>query len=471
MEKVMLQSVLKDAAPPKSERWALASLSLMTLLAALGTSIANVSLPSLVEAFNASFQAVQWVVLAYLLAMTALIVSVGRLGDLLGRRSLLLSGLVIYGTASLLAGLAPNLELLIAARFIQGLGAAIMMALSMALVSDLFPKEQLGRAMGWLGTSSAVGTALGPSLGGLLLQIGAWRCIFLVNLPIVWVALFLAYRYLPRTVPAHDKPRFDLKGTICLAIALSAFALSVTWGRGQFGLSNLSLLALAAISLVVFIKLESKASAPLVPLALFKIPELKVGFISSGLVASVLMTTLVVGPFYLSQFFALTVAAVGVIMSIGPVVAAISGTPSGYLVDKFGATCMTRLGLGGVVLGAFMLTFLPNHYGLISYVSAIIVITASYALFQAANNTTVMQNSAAQERGLISGILNLARNLGLLTGASVMGAIFAVSAGGTINTASTEQIAQSMQITFLVATLLVIIALVITLKTQNTQSA
>ncbi|HRH95450.1 MAG TPA: MFS transporter, partial [Prosthecobacter sp.] len=139
------------------------------LLSSLGTSIANVALPTLAQTFSASFQEVQWIVLAYLLAVTTLIVSVGRLGDILGRRRLLLSGIFLLTAASVLCGFASTLWLLTAARAVQGLGAAIMMALTMAFVGDTVPKARTGSAMGLLGTMSAVGTALGPSLGGVLI--------------------------------------------------------------------------------------------------------------------------------------------------------------------------------------------------------------------------------------------------------------------------------------------------------------
>src|SRR5690606_24352698 len=139
------------------------------LLASLGTSIANVALPAFADAFDASFQHIQWVVLAYLLAITTLIVGAGRLGDLTGRRRLLLAGIALFTLASVLCGLAPTLWLLIAARAGQGAGAAIMMALTMAFVAETVPKEWTGTAMGLLGTMSAVGTALGPSLGGILI--------------------------------------------------------------------------------------------------------------------------------------------------------------------------------------------------------------------------------------------------------------------------------------------------------------
>src|SRR3954470_8740941 len=178
------------------------------LLASLGTSVANVALPTLAAAFDASFQAAQWVVLAYLLASTTLIVSVGRLGDLTGRRRLLLTGILLFTAASVVCAVAPTLWLLIAARAVQGLGAAIMMALTMAFVGETVPKAQTGSAMGLLGTMSAIGTALGPSLGGVLIAGFNWRAIFLVNVPLGFLTLFLAYRYLPVDRPG---PKTGLK--------------------------------------------------------------------------------------------------------------------------------------------------------------------------------------------------------------------------------------------------------------------
>ena len=180
-----------------SVRWALAGLSLSMLMPSLDTSIANAGLPTLAQAFTASFQAVQWIILAYLLAITTLIVSVGRLGDIVGRRRLLLVGICLFTLASLLCGVAPTLWLLIASRVAQGLGAAIMLALTMAFVGDTVPNGKTGSAMGLLGTMSAIGTTLGPSLGGILIAGFGWRTIFLVNVPLGILNFLLARRYLP----------------------------------------------------------------------------------------------------------------------------------------------------------------------------------------------------------------------------------------------------------------------------------
>jgi EmrB/QacA subfamily drug resistance transporter len=453
-----------------SAKWALAGLSLSMLLSSLGTSIANVGLPTLAQAFNASFQEVQWIVLAYLLAITTVIVSVGRLGDLIGRRRLLLAGILLFTVASVLCGVAPTLHLLIASRAAQGLGAAIMMALTMAFVGETVSKAKTGSAMGLLGTMSAVGTALGPSLGGVLIAGSGWPAIFLVNGPLGVLTLFLAYRFLPvdRRERKTDRPGFDHVGTLLLALALAAYALAMTTGRGSFGLLNAALLFAAVVGLGLFALVEAKAQSPLIPLAMFRNPVLSAGFAMSTLVTTVVMATLVVGPFYLSGALALDTAHVGLVMSSGPIVAALTGVPAGRIVDRFGAHRMTIAGLMGMAAGSSFLPMVPTKLGVPGYIAPLIVITAGYALFQAANNTAVMTSIRPEQRGVVSGLLNLSRNLGLITGASVMGTVFALGSSTTsMITTHPEAVATGMRITFAVAALLIFAALGIAVRRSS----
>ena len=434
------------------------------LLASLGTSIANVALPTLAQAFAASFQDVQWIVLAYLLAITTLIVSVGRLGDIIGRRRLLLVGIVLFTAASVLCGIAPTLWLLIAARAMQGLGAAIMMALTMAFVGETVPKARTGSAMGLLGTMSAIGTALGPSLGGVLIAGYGWRLIFLVNVPLGILALLLAHRHLTadRHVPKAERGGFDTVGTLLLAVTLAAYALAMTIGRGSFGPLNMALLLAAVLGTGLFVLAEAKAASPLIRLAMFRNPVLSAGLAMSALVSTVVMATLVVGPFYLSRSLGLGQALVGIVMSIGPVISALSGVLAGRVVDRSGAPFMVIVGLIAMAAGSIALCALPAMFGIAGYIAAIAMLTPGYQLFQAANNTAVMMDVHPDQRGVISGMLSLSRNLGLITGASVMGAVFAFASTTTdITTAHPEAIATGMQVTFAVSAILLVVALAI----------
>lgn len=457
-----------DAAP--SARGALAGLGLSMLLASLGTSAANVALPDLAVVFGASFQAVQWVVLAYLLAITTLIVSVGRLGDLTGRRRLLLAGLALFAGASALAGAVSTLALLLAARALQGLGAAVMMALALAFVVDVVPRERTGRAMGLLGTMSAVGTALGPSLGGLLIAGPGWRAIFFVNVPLGIAALYLARRHLPPDAGRADAPRpaFDIPGTLLLAVSLGAYALAMTLGRGRFGALNLALLVAAVVGVALFVAVERRAASPLVRLAMFGDRQLTACLATSLLVSAVVMATLVIGPFYLAGALGLDAARVGLVVSVGPVVAALAGVPAGRLADRFGAQPMSIAGLAGMTAGAVLLALLPAALGVAGYAVPIAVLTASYALFQTANNTAAMTAVGAEQRGAMSGMLNLSRNLGLVTGAAVMGAVFAAAVGvPEIAGATPEAITGGMQRSFGVAAGLLLVALGLAVRARG----
>jgi EmrB/QacA subfamily drug resistance transporter len=446
-----------------SVRWTLASLSLAMLLSSLGTSSANVALPTLAQAFDASFQSVQWVVLAYLLASTTLLVSVGRLGDITGRRRLLLAGLCLFTVASALCGLAPSLWLLIAARVAQGLGAAVMLALTLALVGEAVPRARTGSAMGLLGTMSAVGTALGPSLGGVLIGGVGWRAIFLVNFPLGLLAFLLAYRHLPvdRLVSKAERARFDHVGTLLLALTLAAYALATTiGGRGGFGPLNLALLLAAGCGVGAFVLVEARAAAPLVRLSMFRDSGLSSSLAMNALVSTVMMATLVVGPFYLSLGLGLEPVWVGLVLSVGPLVVALTGVPAGRVADRFGAPRAARAGLLGMVAGCFILALTPAALGIPGYIAPIAITTASYALFQTANNTAVMTNLLNEQRGVISGLLQLSRNLGIITGASVMAAVFALASATTnVTMAQPAAVATGMRVTFLVAAALIILAL------------
>lgn len=458
------EAITGSAGQAASVRWALASLSLSMLLSSLGISIANVGLPTLAQAFNASFQQVQWVVLAYLLAITTLVVSAGRLGDMFGRRRLLLAGISLFTLASALCSVAPTLWLLIAARAAQGLGAALMMALTIAFVGETVPKAKTGSAMGLLGTMSAIGTALGPSLGGVLIAALGWRAMFGVSVPLGVLTFLLAHRHLPvdRPGPKSGRAGFDLWGTLLLALTLAAYALAMTVGRGSFGPLNGALLMAAGVGAGLFAWVETRAASPLIRWAMFRDPVLSAGLAMSALVSTVMMATLVVGPFYLARALGLDAAMVGLALSVGPLFAALTSVPAGRIADRFGAQRITIVGLVGVAAGASVLAMTSATLGVFGYIAPIVVVTVGYALFQTANNTAVMADVPPDRRGVTSGLLNLSRNLGLVTGASVMGAVFAFGSGGVdITTAGPEAVATGMRVAFSVAAMLIAVALAI----------
>jgi MFS family permease len=440
-------------------RWRLTALALTMLLPSAGTSIANVALPTLAVEFGASSQDVQWVVIAYLLATTTIIVAAGRLGDMLGRRRILLIGIALFGVASIAAALAPSLWPLVAARAAQGLGAAIMMALAVAAVGDVVPKERAGATMGLLGSVSAVGTALGPSLGGALIAMSGWQAVFACLALLAAATLVLGLLAFPRDPHAAQKRvELDIPGIGTLAISLGAYALVTTL---KVDLQSALLLAAVALAaMVAFVVIERSATTPLVQLGELRNRALSAGLVVIGLISVIMMSTLVVGPFYLSHVLDLDPLAIGLVMSVGPAVAALTGIPAGRLVDRVGGLRVAFIGLGGVIIGTALMVLLPAAAGVPGYIAALSSITAGYALFQSANNTSVMTGAAGNRRGAVSGLLALARNLGLITGASVMGTVFA----GTSQLAVAGLPAGAevgMRMTFLVATLIALAATIV----------
>jgi MFS family permease len=460
-----MSHVLHEALSPASTRGnaargVLLSLSLAMLLSSLGTSIANVALPTLARAFDASFQSVQWIVLAYLLSVTTLTVVAGRLGDVAGRRRMLLAGIVFFSVASAVAGLAPTLPLLIAARAAQGIGAAVMMALSLALATDVAPKARTGAAMGVLGTMSAIGTALGPSLGGALIAVSGWRALFLVQAAVGAITFLIATTSLPDEDGSRQRNArgFDLAGTLLLALTLGAYTLAVTLGRGSFGPINGALLIAAFAGALLFTRVERRVDPPLIRISMLRNSVLTSSLALSTIVSTIVMAILVVGPFYLSRALQLDATMVGLVLSAGPLVAAITGVPAGRLVDRFQPERISLAGLLGIAAGCAALAILPPS-GVAAFVLPVTIITASYALFQTANNTGVMRDAGA-ERGVVSGMLTLSRNIGLLTGASMMGAVFAFAAGMRDATLTApDAVAFGLRATFVVALVLIAVAI------------
>ncbi len=387
---------------------ALTTPALAMLLASLGISSANIALPALAAAFAAPFAQVQAVVVAYLAALTVAVVIAGRLGDRYGFKRMLVAGLVLFTGALLLCALAPSLPLLVAARGFQGLGAAFLMTLAMALARQMAGAARLGRAMGLLVAMSALGTALGPTLGGLLMPHIGWRGVFGVQVPLAALALILAILTLPADVGREARRAAPCGGVTALLRVMRANLL---------------------VNLIV---------------------------------AAVMMATLVVGPFYLGGALGLSMPHVGLVMAVGPALSIAIGVPAGRLVESRGTWRVLTLGLVLVSAGAFLLALLAPVLGIAGYLLALAVLTPGYQLFQAANNTAALADIAPPQRGTASDLLNLARHAGLIAGASLLAQVFVHGVGtDALAEATPAALTAGMRLTFLVAGGVVLAALVL----------
>lgn len=350
------------------------TLSSCLFLSSIGTSIANIALPNLSQAFSATYAEIQWVIISYLLANTIFIVAVGKIGDMLGRQKVLGIGLLIFAISSFLCGLSQCLWELILGRALQGVGSAILMALTVALASDLIPGNRLGRMMGFLGTASAVGTAVGPSLGGLIISFFGWNYIFFFIGSLGIIIFVLSYQFIPMS------------------------------SAGNVTHKN---------------KSESNVTIPI-----FRNAPLLSSFFMNVCVSTVMMSTLVVGPFYLSETLHLGSILVGTVMTVGPLASILSGVVAGRAVDSVGPSKVLFVGLSFIVMGCLLFTILPSQLGVAGYVISAAILSPGYQMFQAGNNSMVMSGTSAHQKGFISGILSLSRNSGLIIGASGMGMIF-----------------------------------------------
>ncbi|MGD1887724.1 MAG: MFS transporter [Cohaesibacteraceae bacterium] len=457
-----------QSVPSKSSGWAMATLSLCMLLAALGISIVAIALPALVEVFDTTLAGAQWVILAYLLTLTVSTLPLSRLADGIGLRPVLLGGLVLFVVASLVCSLAPNLGFLIGGRAAQGMGAAILMALPLSVVRQTVPAERTGAAMGLLGTMSAIGTALGPSLGGWLISLLGWSSVFLAMALIGGVAFFLALMTVPPQAKGAQPNKtsrlrdLDIAGLVTLVALLSAYALALTANGGAFTLVHAGLLVAAVAGAFLFVRIERSARQPLIAIALFKDWHLGSGVVMNLLVSAVMMATLIVGPFFLKVSLGLSDALVGLVMAIGPATAALSGVPAGLLTDRLNAQTVVRIGLGEMTVATLLLAFLPVWLGVPGFLIALVFLTPGYQLFLAALNAGQMMRAGAEHRGAVAGLLRLSRNLGFITGASLLGAVFAWASGdqNPID-AGSEAVAIGMTVTYLVCCGLVLMALLL----------
>ena len=410
-----------------SRKWhAMAAVGTGVFLATVDGSIINVSLPTLVRELHTEFAVVQWVVLAYLLTITSTMAGIGRLADMVGKKSIYMTGFIIFTLGSALCGLSPSVEWLIGFRVLQAIGAAMTMALGAAIVTEAFPPAERGKAMGMIGSIVSMGIVLGPALGGMILSVLSWHWIFFVNLPVGIIGTLMVKRNLPDFKPG-GRQQFDFWGALSLFSSILFLLLGLTLGQQQGFFAPLIylLLGLWLVLLALFIFIEFKTAQPMIDPKLFRNPifsvNLATGFISFvGLGGSVLLL-----PFYLENILKFPSMKVGLLMGIIPVMLGITSPLAGSLSDRVGSRRITMTGLLFLLFGFLAAATLDQHTSLWGYALRIFMVGAGIGIFMPPNNSAIMGTAPRHQLGIVSSMMAQSRTLGQTVGIAVIGAVWA----------------------------------------------
>ncbi|MEW6662374.1 MAG: MFS transporter [Bacillota bacterium] len=403
----------------------LASVSMGTVLMVTNGTIVGVALPTMAREMKTELAVIQWVVLAYLLTLSALLPIMGRLADMFGRKLMYCTGLIIVAAGAIACAFAPNLGWLIAARVLMAAGAAMPMSNGQAIVTSVFPSKERGMALGITGSMVAIGTMAGPVIGGFLIQWAGWPAVFLVNIPLGLAAFSAACWLLPKDSGGGRREPFDFAGAALFIIAtvtlLLAVSMAPVWGAG---ISTWSSVIAAVAAMFWFIARERKTPYPLIDLDLFKIRLFSLS-ISAAFLSFVAMSAIaILTPFYLQDLLGYPPSSLGLLLLPYPVVLCIVAPVSGYLSDRIPGVILTTTGL--LINGAALkwLASIDPSQGLWAVLTCMSILGFGMGLFQSPNNSAVMGSVPKHRLSVANGMNSLIRNLGMVIGTAVAVGVF-----------------------------------------------
>jgi EmrB/QacA subfamily drug resistance transporter len=395
-------------------------------MSALDTSVVNTVLPVINKSYGSDISTVEWVVTVYLLIVSGLLLSFGRLGDMRGHKPMFLTGFSIFIISSALCGWAPSIWALIAFRSLQALGAAMLASNSPAILTKNFPPSQRGQALGLQATMTYLGLTAAPSLGGWLTDLISWRAVFYINIPVGLLAFFFSWKFIPQDRITGSQERFDLPGAALFLGGLIALLLGLNLGHtlGWSSLPILSLFLFAGFFLVCFIIVEKKSSTPMLDLKLFKNRVFSASSLSAFLNYIAVFSVLFLLPFYLLQGRGLSPSQAGLILTIQPIIMAIVAPISGGVSDRIGTKIPSVLGMGILSLGLVLMARLGAYSPVYEVGLALGVVGLGTGIFISPNNSALMGSAPRERQGIAAGILATARSTGMVLGVGLAGAIF-----------------------------------------------
>lgn len=405
----------------QKKRWViLIVLNLFTFMSTLDGSIVNIALPVLVKQLNLPVAQVEWVTTGYLMGICAVILFFGKLGDMAGKIRIFRIGTVVFIVGSLLCGLSTNLPFLIVSRVIQAVGASMTMANSQGIVTDIFPANERGKALGLIGTFVSLGSIAGPSLGGIIVSTLGWEYIFWVNVPIGLIAIVLGTKVLPKDL-IRVKSKIDLPGSLLFSFFIITLFAGLLLGQ-QFGYSDgriIAALAAAAVSFAVFLMVELRSSAPLLQLSLFKNTLFSLSILCAFLVFVANFCFNIISPFYAQNMLGLSPFYAGFLLMLFPISMVIIAPLSGALSDRIGSEFLTFAGLIVMVIAQFGLARLHEGSSVILVGLWIAMLGVGSGLFQSPNNSLIMSKVPRTQLGSAGSVNSLVRNVGMVVGITI----------------------------------------------------
>jgi EmrB/QacA subfamily drug resistance transporter len=406
--------------------WTLAVVGAGTFMAALDGSVVNTALPIIHDSTHAPFSTITWVVLVYLLTVSATLLVFGRLGDIYGQKAIYMSGLGIFATGSLFCGLSRAIGVLIAFRAVQALGAAMLMSLGPAVLTGAFPGRERGKALGLQATMTYIGLSTGPALGGLLATHFGWPSIFFINVPIGFTMMLVAYGTMKKTIAKSDQP-FDAAGAVTLGFSLALILLGLSMGR-QIGWNAWPIkgaLVAGIIAAAAFIKIETHLEHPMLDLSMF---ANRIFAASTAAAFLNYMASSAVGllmPFYLETASGYPPDKAGLILMSTPAMMVLTTGPCGALSDRIGVRVPATLGMALTATGMLLLRMLQPGASVWQIAPRLALIGLGMGLFTAPNNSAIMGAAPRHRQGVAGAITAAARNIGFAMGVAVSGVIYA----------------------------------------------
>jgi EmrB/QacA subfamily drug resistance transporter len=422
-----------------------------TFMTALDISVVNTILPVIGQNFNQVITNVEWVVTIYLLMLSGLLLSFGRLGDMRGHKTIYLSGFGIFVGGSLLCGIAPNLELLTLARGLQALGAAMLASNSPAILTKSFPAEQRGQALGLQATMTYLGLTVGPSFGGWLASLLGWRVVFYINLPVGLLAIWLSSSFIPGDTVHKTEEQFDFLGAITFLLGLGALLLGFNQGQ-EWGWTSVRILALFTVAIVLlaaFIYVERHVRSPMLDLSLFRQIPFSLTTASAVINYIGVYSCIFLMPYYLIQGRGFTPAQAGLILTAQPLVMAVVAPISGTLSDRIGTRLPAVVGMAILSVGLYLLSRLGGQSSAQTMMLSLAVVGLGTGIFISPNNSALMGSAPKTRQGIAAGILATARNFGMVLGVGIAGAIFTttlVHNGGVLSSGTAASTSEAIYI-------------------------